>query len=110
MSALSNRTGDRAAALEYARRALAVNPSSDRALFQIGKAYEYQGDLTAAADALKRAIDLNAHSSSYFYVLSGVYRKLGKTEESRKAIEEFSRLDRESNEVEQKRREILKEK
>jgi tetratricopeptide (TPR) repeat protein len=76
----------------------------------MAKAYEYLGDLTAAAGALNRAIELNAHSASYFYVLSGVYRKLGKTEESQKAIEEFSRLDRESNEVEQKRREILKEK
>ena len=53
---------------------------------------------------------LNSRSSSYFYVLGTVYRKLGKVEESRKAMEEFARLDRESNELEQKRREILKEK
>jgi tetratricopeptide (TPR) repeat protein len=110
MSALSNRTGDRAAALEYARKALEGNPNSDRALFQMAKALEYQGDLNAAADALSRAISINAHSSSYFYVLSGVYRKLGRPEESRKAMQEFSRLDRESNEIEQKRQEMLKEK
>jgi len=109
MSALSNRTGDRDAALEYARKALDANPKSDRALFQMAKAFEYQGDLNAAADALDRAISLNPRASSYFYVLSTVYRKLGRGEESRKAMETFSKLDRESNELEQKRREFLKE-
>ena len=107
MSALSNRTGDREAALEYARKALAANPQSDRALFQMAKAYEYQGDLNAAAEALNRAIEINPRSSSYFYVLGTVYRKLGKMEESRKAMEAFAKLDRESNELEQKRREYL---
>jgi tetratricopeptide (TPR) repeat protein len=70
MSALSNRTGDRAAALDYARRALQANPNSDRALFQMAKAHEYEGDLNAAAEELNRAIAINSHSSSYFYVLS----------------------------------------
>ena len=56
LSALSNRTGDREAALDYARKALEANPKSDRALFQMAKAYEYRGDLHAAADALNRAI------------------------------------------------------
>jgi len=109
MSALSNRTGDREAALAYARKALEANPKSDRALFQIAKASEYQGDLTTAADALTRAIALNSRSSSYFYVLATVYRKLGRMDESRKAMETFVKLDRESNELEQKRREFLKD-
>ena len=109
MSALSNRTGDRQAALEYARQAIQINPNSDRALFQMAKAQEYKGDLNGAADTLNRAIAVNSHSSSYFYVLSTVYRKLGKAEESRKAMEEFSRLDRESNEMEDRRRELLRD-
>src|SRR5215471_13574863 len=109
MSALSNRAGDRRAAMDYARQAIQINPNSDRALFQMAKAQEYEGDLNSAADALHRAIALNPHSSSYFYVLSTVYRKLGKAEESRKAMEEFSRLDRESNAMEEKRRELLRD-
>jgi tetratricopeptide (TPR) repeat protein len=109
MSALSNRTGDRPAALEYARKALEANPSSDRALFQIAKAHEGQGDLNAAAESLNHAIAINPRSSSYFYVLATIYRKLGKAEESRKAMEAFVKLDRESNELEQKRREFLKD-
>src|SRR4051794_4470119 len=110
LSAMANRSGDRNAALEYARKALAVNPKSDRALFQIAKAQEYKSDLNAAAEALSRAIELNPRSSSYYYVLAGIYRKLGKAEDSRKAIETFSKLDRESNELEQKRRDFLREK
>ena len=110
LSALANRSGDRDAALDYARKALAANPKSDRALFQMAKAHEYRNELTAAASALERAIDLNPRSSSYYYVLAGVYRKLGKAEEGRHAMEKFSKLDRESNELEQKRRDFLREK
>lgn len=109
LSALSNRAGDHGAALEYARQALQVNPNSDRALFQLAKAQEYRGDLNAAAEALDRAIAINGRASSYFYVLSAVNRKLGKMEESRKAMEMFVKLNRESNDLEQKRREFLKD-
>jgi tetratricopeptide (TPR) repeat protein len=109
MSALHNRTGDRQAAREYARKALEANERSDRALFQMAKACEYQGDLAAAADALNRAISINPRVSSYFYVLATVYRSLGKVEESRKAMEQFSRLDRESNELDQRRRDWIRE-
>ena len=109
LSALSNRTGDSEAALNYARNALQVNPDSDRALFQMAKAYEYRGELNAAADALNRAVAINGRASSYFYVLATVNRKLGKMEESRKAMDMFVKLDRESNELEQKRREFLKD-
>jgi tetratricopeptide (TPR) repeat protein len=75
----------------------------------MAKAYEYQGNLNAAVDALTRAIAINNRASSYFYVLGTIYRKLGKPEESRKAMESFSKLDRESNELDQKRRDLLRE-
>jgi len=109
LSALSNRTGDTEAALEYARKALQINPNSDRALFQMAKAHEYRGNLNAAAEALNRAVAINGRTSSYFYVLATVNRKLGKIEESRKAMEMFVKLDRESNELDQKRRDFLKD-
>ena len=109
MSALSNRTGDRDVAMDYARRGLRVNPKSDRALFQLAKALEYRGELAEAAEALNRAITINARSSSYYYVLATICRKLGKPDESRKAMEMFAKLDRESNELEQKRRDWVRE-
>lgn len=109
LSSLSNRTGNRDTALEYARKALEVNPRSDGALFQLAKAYEYKGELAAAVEALNKAIAINSRTSSYFYVLGTIYRKLGKYDESRKAMESFKKLDRESNELEQKRRNLGRE-
>ena len=53
---------------------------------------------------MNRAISLNARASSYYYVLAGLYRRLGKVEESRKALESFTRLERETNEIEKQRR------
>lgn len=109
LSAYYNRTGDAPRALEYAQRALELNARSDRAWFQLAKARERRGELDAAIDSLNRAVGLNPHSSSYYYVLSGLYRRAGKTSESRQALEQFTKLDRQSNELEQKRRDILKE-
>jgi tetratricopeptide (TPR) repeat protein len=104
LSAYYNRTGDSAKALEYARKALEIDPGSDRAWFQIAKADERQGRLDDAVDSMNRAISFNPRASSYYYVLAGLYRRLGKVEESRKALESFTRLEQESRELEKMRR------
>ena len=104
LSAYYNRTGDPEKALEYAQKALVLDPKSDSAWFQKARAEERQGQLQAAADSLNHAVALNPRSSSYYYVLSGIYRRLGNLEESKKALESFSRLDQESNELEKMRR------
>lgn len=104
LSAYYNRTGHPDKAREHADLALALDPKSDRAWFQKGRADERQDQLDAAVDALNRAIALNPRASSYYYVLSGVYRRLDWMDESRKALEAFKRLDRESNELDKKRR------
>jgi len=104
MSAYYNRTGDAANALEYANRAIALDPRADRAWFQKGRACERQGKLQEAVEALNRAISSNPRSSSYYYVLAGVYRRLGMMDENQKALETFRRLEREASELEEKRR------
>ena len=104
LSAYYNRTGNPGKALEYARQALDLDPKSDRAWFQKAKADERQGRLDDAVDSVNRAISYSPRSSSYFYVLAGLYRRLGKMEESRKALEAFTRLERETNELDKKRR------
>jgi tetratricopeptide (TPR) repeat protein len=109
LSALYNRTGDHQSAMTYARQALEVNDKSDRALFQLAKACEHEGDLDTAARSLQRAIAINPRASSYFYVLASVYRKLGKAEESRQAMASFSTLERETNELDQRRRDWIRE-
>jgi tetratricopeptide (TPR) repeat protein len=108
LSAYYNRTGDPLKALGYATKALELDSKSDSAWFQKARSEERQAQFQAAADSLNRAISLNPRSSSYYYVLSGVYRRLGKLEESKKALESFTRLDQENNELEKMRRNISK--
>ena len=67
---------------------------------------EAQGRLTDAVDALNRAISLNARASSYYYVLARVCRRLGKLDEARKALDSFARLEKETNDLEEMRRNL----
>ena len=106
LSAFYNRKGDSEKALSYARAAQELDPKSDGAWFQQAKAMEAQGRLTDAVDALNRAISLNARASSYYYVLAQVYRRLGKVEDSRKALDSFTRLESETSDVEEMRRNL----
>ena len=106
LSAFYNRTGQWTKALEHAAAALAIDPGSDRAWFQKGRADERLGNLTEAIEALNRAIVENPHASSYYYVLAGVYRRHGWMDESRKALDEFRRLEKESSELEKLRRNV----
>ena len=104
LSAYYNRTGNPERALEHAGKALELDPKSDPAWFQKGRAYERQGKLDEAVNALNRAIAFNPRASSYYYVLASVYRRLDWMDESRKALEMFKRLDRETSELDKKRR------
>jgi tetratricopeptide (TPR) repeat protein len=108
LSSYYNRVGDSAKAMEFAQKALNLDPKSDKAWFQKARAEEHQGKLQEAADSLNRAISFNERASSYYYVLAGVYRRLGKTADSQKALESFTRLDRENNELEKMRRSMSK--
>lgn len=104
LSAYYNRIGDSAKALDYAQQAIGLDPASDRAWFQKARADEREGRLDAAAEALRRAISLNTRASSYYYVLAGVYRRLGQTAESREALDAFTKLERESQAMDKMRR------
>ncbi len=104
LSAYYNRIGDPDKALTYARQAIALDPKSDRAWFQRAKADERQGRLADAVAALNTAISYNSHASSYYYVLANVYRRLGNKEDSKAALDMFQKLDRESTELDKKRR------
>ena len=104
LSAYYNRTGDAARAHDYAQQAIDLDPKSDRAWFQRGRADEREGRLEAAVEALNQAIVLNPRASSYYYVLASVYRRLGWMDQNRKALEEFKRLEKESGEIDKKRR------
>jgi tetratricopeptide (TPR) repeat protein len=108
LSAYYNRSGDTAKALEYAQKALNLDPKSDAAWFQRARAEERLGQLEQSVASLSQAIALNPRSSSYYYVLAGIYRRQGKTEDSQKALDSFTRLDRENSELEKMRRSMAK--
>src|SRR5207244_4393715 len=101
--------GDAEQALENARKALRMNPKSDAGNFQLGKALVRLQQWSEAAEALNSAIEANPRASSYHYVLSGVYRRLGKLKESQEQMEVFGRLEKEAVEFEQKRRDARRD-
>ena len=109
LAAYYNRTGDTKVALEYAQKAIQLNPKSAGGNFQLGRAFERQGQWAEAAEALNRAIAANPSASSYHYVLSGVYRRLGKTKEAQEQMEIFRKLEKDATDFEQKRRESRRE-
>ena len=105
LAAYYNRVGDPKLAMEHARKALEIDPKSDGSHFQLGKAFDRQQRWPEAAEALTHAIEANPRAASYRYVLSGVYRHLGKAKESQSEMEIFQRLEKEAAEFERKRRE-----
>ena len=89
LAAHYNRLGDSKLAVEHARKALRANPKSDAANFQLAKALDRLQEWPKAAEALEAAIAVNPRASSYYYLLGGVYRRLGKTKESEEQMELF---------------------
>ena len=104
ISGYYNRRGEPARAIEFAKKALAINPKADLACFELGRAYRIQEKWSEAQGALERAIALKSDTAQYHYVLSIVYRKLGKQAESRRSLETFRDLDRKYAEIETQRR------
>ena len=109
LAAYYNRTGESALAMQYARKALELNPRADGAAFQLGRALDRLEKWPEAAEALNLAIQVNPNASSYHYVLGGVYHRLGKTKESQEQMEIFRKLQKETADFEQKRRESRRE-
>ncbi len=81
-------------AVEYANKALALNPRSDLAYFQIAKACRTRKDWKGVTDALEKAIAINPSRPQYYYVLGAAYRKLGKIQESDRALASFQHLEK----------------
>ncbi len=109
LAAYYNRIGNPNLALEYARKALQLNPKTDAGNFQLAKALDRLEQWPEAVDALNHAIESNPSASSYHYVLAAVYRSLGKLKESREQTEIFRKLEKEAAEFEQKRRDARRE-
>ena len=105
LSGFYNNSGKLDSALEYANKALQLNPQSDLAYFQIAKACRARQDWQGVSDALAKAIAIKPWWSEYHYILATAYRKLGKAKESEQELKTFEDLEKRNAELESQRRE-----
>ncbi len=105
LSAYYNRRAEPQKALEYASKALELDPKSDRAWFQKGKADEGEGHLEDAVDAVNRAPSLSTpvHPLIITYSPGSTAALARWTTVERRSIPS-TRLDKETNELEKMRR------
>ncbi len=87
-----NRRGDYAAALQFARRALAIAPRSDAARFQSAKALRGLERWNECIQELQEAIAINSNNPEFFYTLAVAYRRLGQPDRARVSMEQFEKL------------------
>jgi tetratricopeptide (TPR) repeat protein len=74
-----DRNGSRRDALRALERAVALESSSARYHFQLGKEYDIERDYPHAIQELRSAIRINPQHERAHYVLAMVYKKIGET-------------------------------
>jgi tetratricopeptide (TPR) repeat protein len=82
---------ERDQAISYLQKALQLKPDLVTAREQLGMVRYQKGDYVAAEKELKRVL-LDDPEGSVHFVLGMVYRKMGRTEESRAALEGSRRI------------------
>lgn len=83
------RTGDYARAFDLAAEAAQRNPHEPRNLFLAGKALVHLGRIDLSVRWFEQAITLNPDYPEPHYVLSQVYRRLGRTADAERALKAF---------------------
>jgi tetratricopeptide (TPR) repeat protein len=97
LSAHYNRQRQPEPAIEFARKALLVDSQCDLAYYNLAQAFDMQKDWPKARDAVQKAIAINSSTPEYFYLLSGVLRRLGKITESEAALKRFEQIHDDQN-------------
>jgi len=97
LSAHYNRQRQPASAIEFAQKALLLDSKCDLAYYDLAQAFEMQKDWQRAVDAVQKAIAINSNTPEYFYLLSGVLRRLGKIPESEAALKRFQEIHEDQN-------------
>jgi tetratricopeptide (TPR) repeat protein len=99
ISAFYNRQKNADEALNYARKAVGINPASDTAYFEMAKAYRTQKQLQKSVEAARSAIAINSRMPDYYYVMGLVLRELGNQQASEEALEKYAQLQQHSNDA-----------
>ena len=99
ISAFYNRQKNADEALNYARKAVGINPASDTAYFEMAKAYRTQKQLQKSVEAARSAIAINSRMPDYYYVMGLVLRELGNQQASAEALEKYAQLQQHSSDA-----------
>jgi len=97
LSAHYNRQRQPASAIEYAQKALLLDSKCDLAYYDLAQSFEMQKEWQQAMDAVQKAIAINSTTPEYFYLLSGVLRRLGRIPESEAALKRFQQIHEDQN-------------
>jgi tetratricopeptide (TPR) repeat protein/TolB-like protein len=90
-AALSHK-GDTAAALTTWKQAADIDPLASDAFFNTGYLSFIKGDLDSAAKNLTESLNVRGRDSEALFLLGRTYERLGRIEESQRAIAQAARL------------------
>ena len=86
--------GDAAAALPFARQAVAAAPNAFPARKALGQALLDAGDIEGAIRELQAGLKLAPDSPGLHFTIARAYQRAGRLEDAAREREEFTRLDR----------------
>jgi tetratricopeptide (TPR) repeat protein len=86
--------GDAAAALPWAKKAVATAPNAFPARKALGQALLETGDVDAAIRELAIGLKLAPESPGLHFTIARAYQRAGRIDEANRARDEFTRLDR----------------
>ncbi len=79
-------------ALSCVRKSLVKNPRAPQAYFELAKIHRDREEWGNAAKSVEKAIAIDSYSAEFYYFASQVYQRLGRLEESRRALDKFQQL------------------
>lgn len=86
---------DYAAAVQFARQAIVVDPEFWIGLFQLGQAYEQLGESELALEALNKAGRFSGGNSKAVSLRGYLFAKLGRVDEAREVLKTLEAIARE---------------
>ncbi len=92
MSGLMLKLGNSQKAFDLAAEASSRNPGNPRSFFLAGKALEQAGQSDASLKWLKHAVEMDPTYPDPHYLLARVYRRQGKSQESKEEAAKFKQL------------------
>ena len=98
------RKGDAAKAVELARKAVLLSPSSSPFHDTLGWAEQFAGNMDGAAESYQHAIELEPNVAGYHYHLGVVQAELKQSDAARISLERALQLDANLPEAEEARR------